>query len=175
MAWISTKSWMTILLPYSMRMNRRKHFELVRQLNIKPTQGFKVIALMYPNQSPNVFLMKNNDLTLNMALLYTMRTITSSIYSSYTIYIYPLNQNSEMVVSTLFLFMDLSNTWLWMLRTSRTLLTLWLSTYPTNRSIFRSQMNSKILMVLVRLYGILSLWFTMLTKTLSILTSSLTR
>ena len=62
---------------------------------------------MHLYQSHNVFLMKNNDLTLNVAPLRTMRTITSSIYNSHITHMHPLNQNSGMVVSTPFLFMDL--------------------------------------------------------------------
>ena len=79
---------------------------------------------MHSKQPLNVFLMKNNDLTLKVVPLYTIRTTISSIYSSHMTYMHPLNQNSGMVVSTLFLFMDLSNTWLQMLRTSKTLSTL---------------------------------------------------
>ena len=124
MAWMLTKSWTTILPPYPIRKNRKRHFESARQLNNEPTWGFKTIASIHSNQPLNVFLMKNNDLTLKVALLYIMRTITSSIYSSHMTHMHLLNQNSGMVVSILFFFMDLSNTWLQMLRTSRTLSTL---------------------------------------------------
>jgi len=116
-----------------MRMNRKRHFKSARWLNNKPTQGFKAIASMHPNQTPNVFLMKNNNLTLNVALLHTMRMKTSSTYSFHTTPMCPLNQNYGMEVSTLFCFTDLSNTWVQTQRTLRTLSTLWLSTYPTRR------------------------------------------
>ena len=112
MAWMLTKSWMTISLSCPMRKNKKRHFKLERWLNNKPTQDFKAIASMHPNWTPNMFLIKNNDLTLKVAPLHIMRMTISSIYSFYMTHTYPLNQNSGMVVSTLFLFIDLSNTWL---------------------------------------------------------------
>ena len=93
-----------------MRMSRRGHFESARWLSTRTTQGLNMASSMHLNQSLNVFLMKNHALTPPATQLCIMRMIMSLTFSSHMTLRHPPNQNSEMVVSTPFQFMDPSNT-----------------------------------------------------------------